>query len=110
MKVGDKLDALKLGHSPIDVKGMMAKLGYILKGSIEPRQIPAEISLQIDTIKVSQKEYETVSLPQEAVYITCPYCSAYNSTYLRLEVISGAQFLVCGNCQSVMEVSDLGEK
>ena len=103
MKIGEKLDALELGHDPIDIKGLLINSGYVIpQGSAAKLPpLPLDIQAEIERIKKSQDQYETIS---ESKRFECKSCNTVNVSNYRKEVATGTIFLVCGECQTVAEV------
>ena len=103
MQVGDKLDPVSLGHIAIDIKGLLLEAGYVMpQGSVAklPR-LPGEVEAKITMIKAEQEKYATL---EETKRFDCPFCSTGNSSSWRKEVATGTEFLVCGDCNKVVEV------
>jgi len=103
MKVGDVLDASALGHTQIDVKGILMELGYVMpQGSIAKLPLlPGEVMAKITAIKASQEQYKSLD---ELKTFECQFCKANNASTWRKEFSTDAVFLCCGECQTVVEV------
>jgi hypothetical protein len=103
MKAGDKLDAQALGHTAIDIKGLLLEAGYVMpQGSIAKLPLlPGEVQAAIAALKSMQEAYETLD---ESKSFACPYCGTANGSMWRREVATGAEFLACGDCHTVVEV------
>lgn len=103
MEVGDKLDAQALGHTAIDVKGLLLEAGYVMpQGSIAKLPLlPGEVQAAIATLEAMREAYGTLD---ESKAFTCPHCGTSNSSAWRVELASGIEFLVCGECHTVVEV------
>ena len=103
MKIGDKLDPLSLGHIAIDIKGLLLEHGYVMpQGSIAKLpMLPGEVQAEITRIKASQEQYESTD---ESKAFICSFCNTANSSVWRREVSTGTIFLVCGECNVVVEV------
>lgn len=103
MNIGDKLDPVAIGHTAIDIKGLLLEAGYVMpQGSIAklPR-LPGEVEARITEMKDAQEQFETLD---ETKAFTCSFCGTGNSSSWRKEVATGQEFLVCGECHSVVEV------
>jgi len=103
MNVGDKLDAGALGHEAIDLKGLLLAAGYVMpQGSVAklPR-LPGEVEAQIAVMEADRERYGTL---EDSLQFICPHCGAGNSSAWRVEVATGQEFLVCGDCHRVVEV------
>lgn len=103
MKVGNKLDALSLGHNPIDIKGLLLEHGYVMpQGSIAKLPLlPGEVQAAIAQIQNLQEQYTTL---QESKRFDCQFCATTNISNWRKEVSSGIEFLACGECHTIVEV------
>lgn len=103
MKPGDQLDALSLGHSSIDIKGLLLQYGYVMpQGSIAKLPLlPGEVQAEIARIKAIQEQYE---MTDESKRFECQYCTTTNVSNWRKEVSTGTEFLACGECHRVVEV------
>lgn len=103
MKIGDKLDPLTLGHRAIDLKSLLLEAGYVMpQGSTAklPR-LPGEVEAQIAAIEDDQARY---GYCEDSKPFVCPFCGAGCASAWRKEVATGAEFLVCGDCNRVVEV------
>ena len=103
MNVGEKLDPVAIGHTAIDIKGLLLEAGYVMpQGSIAklPR-MPGEVEAKITEMKSMQEKYETL---EETASFQCSFCGTNNSGAWRKEVATGQEFLVCGDCHTVTEV------
>jgi hypothetical protein len=112
MQIGDQLDAVALGHTAIDVKGLLLEYGYVIpQGSIAKLpQLPGEVQATITAIEALREQYETLD---ESKAFDCPFHKTShvdvetivrNYGSWRKEVSSGTEFLVCGECHRVVEV------
>jgi len=103
MNIGDKLDPISLGHNAIDLKTLLQSSGYVMpQGSVAklPR-IPSEVQKQIDDIQASQEQYITLS---DSEVFGCEFCGTNNSGQWRKEILTGIEFIVCGECHTVVGV------
>jgi len=103
MNIGDKLDPVAIGHTAIDIKGLLIEAGYVMpQGSIAklPR-LPGEVEARITEMKAAQEKFETLD---ETKAFHCAHCSTNNSGAWRKETATGQEFLVCGECHTVTEV------
>jgi hypothetical protein len=103
MKAGDKLDAIALGHEAIDLKSLLHAAGYIMpQGSVAklPR-LPGEVEAQIANLEAEKEKYLHCS---DSKSFTCQFCNTRNTSDWRIEVATGQEFLVCGDCNKVVEV------
>lgn len=103
MEIGTKLDPIALGFQAIDIKGLIQECGYVMpQGSVAKLpKLPAEVEVEIAKQKASQEAYETL---EDFKVFHCPYCDTKNISNWKKEVATGTEFLVCGNCNSVVEV------
>ena len=103
MNTGDKLDAQALGHTAIDIKGLLLEHGYVMpQGSIAKLPIlPGEVRAAIDALEALRDAYETLD---ESKAFACPHCGTANSSAWRKEKATAAEFLACGECHTVVEV------
>ncbi len=119
MQIGDQLDAVALGHTAIDVKGLLLEHGYVMpQGSIAKLpQLPGEVQAAITAIEALREQYETLddSKSFDCPFHKTPYVDKDGDTAVvetivrnygswRKEVSSGTEFLVCGECHRVVEV------
>ncbi len=103
MIVGDLLNAVAIGHTAIDIKSLLMEHGYVMpQGSIAklPR-LPGEVEAVITQLKDEQEKFETL---EDNKAFTCQFCNTGNSGAWRKEVATGQEFLVCGECHTVVEV------
>jgi len=112
MNIGDKLDAQALGHTAIDVKSILLAHGYVMPqgSSSKLPLLPPEVQAEIAALEAEREKYSTLD---ETKVFTCyspggvlpnGYCGAVNSAAWRVEVATGIEFLVCGECHTVVEV------
>lgn len=103
MKIGDKLDALTLGHAAIDVKSLLKEAGYVVpQGSVARfPEMPPIVSGEIAAIKKQQERYTTLDKHAE---FECPDCKEHNGSMWRMDMADGTVFLACGACHRVVEV------
>ena len=103
MKAGDVLNPIETGNQAIDVKTILKECGFVVpQTSVDNfNKIPAEAELKIAECKVAQSKYE---MQKETAVFTCKYCGERNSANYKKEVETGDIFLVCGNCNTVVEV------
>lgn len=103
MIVGDKLDAGAIGHDPIDIKGLLLAAGYVMpQGSVAKLpHLPGEVEAQIALMEADRERYDTLD---ESKAFICQHCATSNFGAWRVEVSSGTEFLVCGDCHRVVEV------
>jgi len=103
MNVGDKLDPIAIGNSGIDIKGILLAHGYVMpQGSVAKLPLlPPEVQLEINRQKASQEAYE--ALDETAAY-TCQFCGDSCSSAWKKVVATSEAILVCGSCNTVVEV------
>ena len=103
MKVGDILNPIETGSQAIDLKTILRECGYVVPQTSADNfsKIPADVGLKIAEYKAAQSKYET---QKETVIFKCEYCKELNSASYKKEVATGSIFLVCGECNTVVEV------
>jgi hypothetical protein len=103
MNIGDKLDAQALGHTAIDIKGLLLEHGYVMPqgSSAKLPLLPPEVQAAIAALEVEREKYGTLD---ESKAFVCPYCEESNGAAWRVEVATGTEFLACGCCHAVVEV------
>jgi len=103
MNVGDKLDPIAIGNSGIDIKGILLAHGYVMpQGSVAKLPLlPPEVQLEINRQKASQEAYETLD---ETKAFQCQFCGDSCGSAWHREVATGEVFLVCGSCNTIVEV------
>ncbi len=103
MEIGTQLDPIALGFKAIDIKGLIHECGYVMpQGSVAKLpKLPAEVEMEIAKQKASQEAYETL---EDFKVFHCQYCETKNVSNWKKEVSTGSEFLVCGNCNTVVEV------
>ena len=103
MKTGEILNPIETGNSAIDIKTILKECGYVVPQTSADNfsKIPADVGLKIAEYKAAQSKYET---QKETAIFTCKYCKEINSANYKKEVATGSIFLVCGNCNTVVEV------
>lgn len=103
MNIGDKLDPQALGHTAIDIKGLLLEHGYVMpQGSIAKLPIlPGEVRAAIDALEAMREAYETLN---DGKAFVCSHCGTANSSAWRKEKATAAEFLACGECHTVVEV------
>ena len=102
MKVGETINPLYVGHSPIDVKGMLKEAGYITpQGTVsELKEIPADIKAKIEEIEKKQDVYKRGEFKQ----FTCSFCKTINGSEYITDTVNAVTFLACGACNKIVEV------
>jgi hypothetical protein len=103
MKTGDKLDPIALGHEAIDLKSLLHAAGYIMpQGSVAklPR-LPGEVEAQITAMEEDRERYGHCGDSKQFV---CSFCNTNNYGDWRVEVVTGQEFIACGDCNKVVEV------
>ena len=103
MKIGEKLNPIEIGSQAIDVKTILRECGYVAPQTSADNftKIPADVELKIAEYKAIQSKYE---IQKETAIFKCEYCKELNSASYKKEVATGDLFLVCGNCDKVVEV------
>jgi len=103
MNIGDKLDAQALGHTAIDVKSILLAHGYVMPqgSSSKLPLLPPEVQAEIAALEAEREKYGTLD---ETKAFACPYCGTSNGAAWRVEVATGAEFVCCGECHTVVEV------
>ena len=101
--VGDYIDPMESGNSAIDIKSMLNSKGYIIpQSSVDSiRSIPAVIMLDIEKLK---EKREKILYLNESKGFNCSYCNEKNYSQWRSIDGEEGEFLVCGNCNKVVEV------
>ena len=103
MVKGDKLNPVEIGHQDIDIKTLLKDAGYIVPQTSAGKltKIPSDVQLQIEELEQARENYETL---EETANFKCPYCGEKNSGHYKKEISTGTVFLICGNCNTVVEV------
>jgi len=103
LNIGDKLDPGSLGHEAIDLKSLLLAAGYVMpQGSVAklPR-LPGEVEAQIALMETDRERY---GYCEDSKAFACQFCGTGNASQWRVEVATGKEFLVCGDCHTVTEV------
>jgi hypothetical protein len=103
MNVGDKMDARSLGHEGVDLKSLLLAAGYVMPqgSSSKLPLLPPEVQAEIASLEAEREKYGTLD---ETKAFACPYCGTANGSAWRVEVATGAEFVACGECHTVVEV------
>lgn len=104
MKAGEKLDPVALGHRAVDIKTALKDAGYVVPQSSagELAKMPAVALAEVARQEAAHEKYGRDE--GKTVRFECKFCGAVNSGNPRVDASDGTTFLVCGACDTVVEV------
>lgn len=102
MEIGERVDALEMGHASVDIKSILKEFGFTVgqAGVKALEKIPLEVQMEVERIEKLQARYDRLDYAE----FICKNCGTRNGSQWRRDNETGDVFLVCGNCDTVAEV------